>query len=307
MMDWIFVYIWTLVCFYKGIQCTICSEAAASENTRVIRMCESGSWKTERVVIDTYDTGDPDVYSCTCTATQYITSSYLVSFGRAYSLQQHLNCGSRLSIDSSGKDSLSNECVWPDNVYTEKRSMLEFTLSRTNVNNPWRYGYCILLETDNTKWNITCHAPVKVTTKTLSSTTTTTTTTTTRTPQPTSTTIAASTGSGRTSSSMTPEVNTKQICLTQTVEVFSAATVVVPIVVVVLIAVVATIANVIIYRRRLVLDEKINNTDHISQPHRTVSVVYDTIDTDRLEPPHTYADTTAGRMYANTGAGVTVS
>lgn len=296
MFQWIFVFIWTLLCLRKGIHCTICSEAAASDNTRVIRMCESGSVKTDRVVIDTYGTGAPDIHICTCTATRYITSSYLVSFGIAYNLKQNEDCGSTLTVESPNKDPVVFKCVSPTIEYYEKRSSLEFTLSRTIQSNPWRYGHCILLETDTTKWNITCLPPVKLNTS-FSTTSLQTSAITTAFP----TSVSAKQTTLFTSS----EVNTGNVCATQTIEVFSIETVVIPIVVVVLIAAVATIANVILYRRRLSLGKNTEKKD-LRTP-RPMSLVYDTIDTDRLEAPNIYDDTTTGRMYVNTAAGINAS
>ncbi|XP_033740229.1 uncharacterized protein LOC117327388 isoform X2 [Pecten maximus] len=294
---------------YQGVQCKVCSEAAAAtENTDVIRMCESGSLITRRVVIDIFDTGHPDVYSCTCNARPVKADTNIVNFGRSYLVKQAIECGSRLSVKSSEHETVGFECVGPDKVYSMKSSFLDFVLSRTDRNNPWRYGYCILLEITKARWNITCLPPVKVTTKIPISTTT---------PQSTSTTTAvittgswytespSSVSATQTSSLTTPETNTEKICSTKTVEVFSTATVVIPIVVVVLIVAVATIANVILYRRRLALEKEEKNEQHDLKP--AASVVYDSIDIDRLEPQHTYADTTAGRMYANTSAVVTVS
>ncbi|XP_060069220.1 uncharacterized protein LOC132549314 [Ylistrum balloti] len=272
------VCIWTLICYCQEIQCTICSEAAASEKIEVIRMCRSGSLTTDRVVIDTYDTGDPDVYSCTCTATRYFTSSYLVTFDMVHRVQQNLNCNSILTVETPGKDSREFECVWPNEVYSEKRESLKITLSRKNDKSPWKFGYCFRIETDNTKWNITCLPPVKLTTTQESVT-----------EEPSSTTAG---------------ISMEKACLPQTVEMSTEA-VVVPIVVVVLIAVITTVANVILYRRRLKLEKETKNIHPVIQS--STSVVYDTIDTDRLEPPHTYTETFAGRTYVNSSAEVTTS
>lgn len=307
-----------LHCYYQGVRgrTTVCSEAAASANTDVIRMCESGSRITNSIVIDTFDTGDPDVYSCSCVVTPYKAISSFVNFGRAYQVEQNKLCGSRLSVESPEKDTIGFECVWPDQVYSGERKLIEIVLSRTDRSNPWQHGYCLQLDIANDRWNFTCLPPVKVTTKPLVTTAlnppSTTQLTTAMNPpsttQLTTTTTQPSSTSTATSVSVTqtpPSMDTNRICSTQTVEVFSTATVVIPIVVVVLIATVATIANVILYRRRLSIEKELKNKEHVLKP--AASVVYDSIDTERMEPPHTYADMGAGRTYVNTTPGATLS
>ncbi|OWF53172.1 hypothetical protein KP79_PYT06985 [Mizuhopecten yessoensis] len=300
MIHWGGVGIGILLCYFRGVQCTVCSEAAALENIEVIKMCQSGSINTQRVVIDTYDTGDPDVFSCTCTARPNKRLSDIVSFGRSYTVDQEANCGSTLNVQSSQTDSVSFDCKWPDVVYRKKWNSFEFILSRTTRTEPWKYGYCILLDTDAISWNISCLPPIAMT-KTSTTTSSSIITRPTSTTRPTTTKPTISSVSvTQTSSSNPPGSSPERNCSPQTVEVFSTATVIVPIVIVVLIAAVATIANVILYRRRLALDSKPKNSHHVLRP--SDSAVYDSIDVARLEPPHTYADTTAGRMYANTAS-----
>ncbi|OWF34528.1 hypothetical protein KP79_PYT03358 [Mizuhopecten yessoensis] len=117
-------------------------------------MCESGILKNTRVVIDTWGTGGPGTYSCTCTVTldtestppTATTTVVVEEYPRVAPIQ---NCGSILLISSTKSSSFTKSgCTLIPSTSTNNFSTsdkLTLTLSRADVSTSWISGHCILI------------------------------------------------------------------------------------------------------------------------------------------------------------------
>ncbi|OWF48497.1 hypothetical protein KP79_PYT06802 [Mizuhopecten yessoensis] len=279
-----------------GIDATICADKANSDGfTNVLPMCRSGSLTAGRVVVDTNDTGVLDYDSCRCTVSLSGTNTGPVNLqtGPYPGTAPASDCGSILRFNRH-----------PTNTYTEyqctrlsgdiisnfaNNELLNITLSKVNNNTQLQSGYCILIKS-GVNLRVTCDSPdtllASSTPEAVMTTTTTTTTTTSTTMTTPPTTMT------------TTPVDVKSGCCKCDQPTIPLVGVVVPIVVTLLVVAVATVANVILYKRRLTMVNELKSGSHVMTSQDTVH--YDSLDQSRVEPPNTYEEMSTRQTYVNT-------
>ncbi|OWF36788.1 hypothetical protein KP79_PYT02862 [Mizuhopecten yessoensis] len=289
----------------------------------VKRMCESGTLKNTRVVIDSWGTGGPGTNSCSCTVTldtgsaptTATTTVVVEEYPRVAPLQ---NCGSILSINSTKSSSFTKTvCTSIPSISTINfgiSDMLTLTLSRADVATSWISGHCILITLQGSaslELSVTCNEPQGKTDQSTNKTITTTTPTTieyvqTTTVQPLTTTTT--TESMEATSTQSREITTyndtntgqttsgQEKCVQKShPQGYPLIGVVVPIVVTLLVVAVATVANVILYKRRLTM---VNELKHGMTSQDTVH--YDSLDKSSVEPTNMYEEMSTQQTYVNT-------
>ncbi|XP_060071665.1 uncharacterized protein LOC132551530 [Ylistrum balloti] len=111
------------------------------------------------MVIDTWDTGNPDRYSCTCTVTldtksQPSTSTTTITVQEYPGVEPLSYCGSSLHITSTISSGFSRFGCFPipatalNNFGTT--DMLNLTLSRADNSTHWKSGHCIYIKSATT-------------------------------------------------------------------------------------------------------------------------------------------------------------
>ncbi|XP_033740623.1 protein let-653-like [Pecten maximus] len=106
------------------------------------------------MVIDTWGTGGPGIYSCTCTVTlnTKISRTTTVTVQEYPGVETDLNCASKLRITSTTSAGFTETGCSPipatsvDNFGTA--DMLTLTLTRAENGTQWKSGHCILISPD---------------------------------------------------------------------------------------------------------------------------------------------------------------
>lgn len=148
-----------VISHFTGIITTPCTDQTKMDNlNHVIPMCKGGGpMYNTRVVIDTWGTGGPDVYSCTCTVTLHrvvspskVTTVTIQEYPR---VEPWSSCGSKLRITSTTSQGFTETSCTPivpttaDNFGTT--DVMTLTLSRTDNSTQWQSGHCIYISSGN--------------------------------------------------------------------------------------------------------------------------------------------------------------